>query len=260
MKHVLSYSFALAWSGGVGQIAFSGVRIFIGRWHGDHMLGIYSALYDIVQRSIVAYMQVVNTAAFPMMRKYWDEGRVKELGIAAQENILLLTVPSLWLLALLAGSMRYWISHLNIRGDLEEFAMLLTAVGIGIVANRVRTFHFDSFLLLRGRAAAVLRNTLVSTIFLVGVLIIFGRDMSLLAIGSAVAASYLLGLTMSVLSLIRYSRLPGVNATYMSNICVCLALALMATKYDVHILWVLTEIGLISISATLALRETLILL
>lgn len=187
----------LSLSDAVSQFAFSGVRLLIAGWFGTSALGTYCFIYDIVQRTVVAYMQVVNSAIFPFWRRSWDLNEMGKVRRYQRYNISLLTIPSVAAVLLLAVSSRY----IGMFFDTDKFdnsVALVLSIGLGVIFNRLRTFHFDYFYVLAGKPEYILILACITMMFMMLIVFFVNTSFGMIGVSLSVASGYFVGLVLSI--------------------------------------------------------------
>lgn len=192
----MKYGYSISLSSSISQFAFSGVRIFIGNKFGNEVLGAFSIIYDLLQRSIVSYMQIINSATFPIMRNNWDSKNINKLEKYARLNFSLLTyLPMVGILTILI-LYKYILSFLEI--DINSIGfdtrLMISVVGLGIIFNRIKSFHVDYFLLFLYKSHVIFKITALSMFLLLLLIILFVNSNNVIYINISVAFSYLLSL------------------------------------------------------------------
>lgn len=192
----IKYGYSISISNSISQFAFSGVRIFIGNKFGNEVLGAFSIIYDLLQRSIVSYMQIINSATFPIMRNNWDSKNIIKLEKYARLNFSLLTyLPMVGILIVLI-LYKYILSFLEININSIGFdaRLMIAVVGLGILFNRIKSFHVDYFLLFLYKSHAIFKITALSMSLLLFLIIFFINSDNVIYINVSVTLSYLLSL------------------------------------------------------------------
>lgn len=192
----IKYGYSISISNSISQFAFSGVRIFIGNKFGNEVLGAFSIIYDLLQRSIVSYMQIINSATFPIMRNNWDNKKLIKLEKYARLNFsLLMYLPMAGILTVLI-LYKYILSFLEININSIGFdtRLMIAVVGLGIIFNRIKSFHVDYFLLFLYKSHAIFKITALSMFLLLLLIVFFINSDNVIYINISVTFSYLLSL------------------------------------------------------------------
>lgn len=192
----IKYGYSISLSNSISQFAFSGVRIFIGNKFGNEVLGAFSIIYDLLQRSIVSYMQIINSATFPIMRNNWDSKNLIKLEKYARLNFsLLMYLPMVGILTVLI-LYKYILSFLEININSIGFdtKLMIAVVGLGIIFNRIKSFHVDYFLLFLYKSHAIFKITALSMFLLLLLIVFFINSDNVIYINISVTFSYLLSL------------------------------------------------------------------
>jgi len=229
-RELFCYGFPLALSGAIGQIYFSGVRIFIGYWYGAYEAGVYSAVYDLVQRSMVVYMQVINSASFPLIRRCWDSGRRDDVERLLRSNFFLLVYPTTFWLIFVYLSWPYLNDFLSL-GELQGYAELVLMIGLGVLLNRLKTFHIDYVFHLSISPREVLFNALVSSFSLIILLFVFARQSDLQGVSIIVSFSYFLGLLLAL------KRAIKIFPSVINLVDLTIYFFIVISSYSVSMLW-----------------------
>ncbi len=192
----IKYGYSISLSNSISQFAFSGVRIFIGNKFGNEVLGAFSIIYDLLQRSIVSYMQIINSATFPIMRNNWDSKNLIKLEKYSRLNFsLLMYLPMVGILTVLILH-EYILSFLEININSIGFdtKLMIAVVGLGIIFNRIKSFHLDYFLLFLYKSHAIFKITALSMFLLLLLIVFFINSDNVIYINISVTFSYLLSL------------------------------------------------------------------
>lgn len=193
------YGYSISLSNSISQFAFSGIRIIIGKKFGNEVLGIFSIIYDILQRSLVAYMQIINSAIFPLMRNSWDNKKIDLLKKYIRINYYLLAYIPFLILLVAISFIDYFILVLNINESLIDFNIKLMTyiIGVGVVINRIKTFHLDYFLIFFYKTSIIFSNTLISMFFLAVSIFLLRNDNNLIYINISVTFAYFISFILS---------------------------------------------------------------
>lgn len=192
----IKYGYSISISNSISQFAFSGVRIFIGNKFGNEVLGAFSIIYDLLQRSIVSYMQIINSATFPIMRDNWDTKKLIKLEKYARLNFsLLVYLPMVGILTVII-LYKYVLSFLgmNVNSIGFDAKLMIGIVGLGIIFNRIKSFHVDYFLLFLYKSQAIFKITSLSMFLLLILIVFFSNSDNVIYINVSVTFSYLLSL------------------------------------------------------------------
>lgn len=201
----LRFGVPIALSGAVGQFAYSGTRLFISSIYGKEALGVFAAAYDLLQRLLVSYMQVINSASFPLIRRAWDNDDLYQVNQLARSNVFLLAFPTL---SVVGALVIMWPRLAGFFGGGVSSYWMALFIGLGVVFNRLKTFHVDYFSMLNGRTTVLVGNSFLSMGLLAALFFTFGRNGSIVVVTASVASAYFFGLLLATVGeLLRKKKL-----------------------------------------------------
>ncbi len=161
-REYLTFSFPLALSDGVAHVSYVLLRFLIGYGLSTHALGVFSAVYEFVQRIIVGTMQVIASSTHPALRRAHDNQDVlaRRGWIDLNFHLMLFSGATIVLVLACFGAE---ISEL-IQLDLVAPHLLFLIVGTTCAANRLRVLHVEIILQLEGHGVNVLKNSILHLI------------------------------------------------------------------------------------------------
>lgn len=195
---VLRYGLPLTASFAVSFVLSGSDRLLIGWLINESATGIYSAGYDISQRTITTLMMVVNLAAYPLaVSALEEEGRGAAYEQMSENGTLLLAIglPS----AVGLGMLSTEFGTLFLGQEFREAGIrLLPWIAVGALLSGIRAYHYD--------LAFQLGNRTINQVWVLGGAAIANLGLNLWLIpifgvmGAAYAtiASYAIALVLSI--------------------------------------------------------------
>ncbi len=196
--NAIKYGFPIALSDSVSQGSFAILRFCIGNNSGIYFLGRFSALYDIIQRSIVAYLQIINGIFFPLIRKAWDRKSWIEVESLCRSNVFLIIFPTAIASLIASSYSNIWLPLIGITAQRTDYAFILL-VAFGIVVNRLKSFHVDYYFLLIKHTSFIVKNTICSMSLLLILTYFSTNYINEYSLASIIAASYFVGFLLALL-------------------------------------------------------------
>jgi O-antigen/teichoic acid export membrane protein len=191
----LRYGYPLSAASLLGVFVSSGVRLVIGAELGIKALGLFAAIYDLMQRTTVVALSVMNSALHPAIFAAWSRRDIVGAKRLAAQNLTAICVIG----SLAASLFVMWIDLIAkhvLRVETSQQPVMLTLVWLSafaIVAYRIRTFHLDlPFLLTKKTLPATISSAVTVIVFFLIIDLHLGRG-DMITIAGALLISYVAG-------------------------------------------------------------------
>src|SRR5690606_32636445 len=116
-------------------------------------------------------------------------------------------------------------------GELQGYAELVLMIGLGVLLNRLKTFHIDYVFHLSISPREVLFNALVSSFSLIILLFVFARQSDLQGVSIIVSFSYFLGLLLAL------KRAIKIFPSVINLVDLTIYFFIVISSYSVSMLW-----------------------
>lgn len=225
-------------------------RFFLAYYGGAADVGSYAVGYDLATFTITSAMMIVNMAAYPLVIRELDKGRIFASARLASNlnNLLWVTLPLLACLVIFSTN----ITSIVLGAEFHETSQrILPWIAIAAFLNGIRSYHVDV-------SYHLAKNTIpIVTILLVSAFVNALLNMALIprfSVDGAIAAtiiSYILALILSVVFSTRYGfGLPPLSKTTLPIVsCVVIAAVVSAQFADkMGIGWLTAQFGIFCVA------------